>query len=153
IYYLAKGAFTAQRLEEEWKKKEWVPGVPKLSTLEQHFKSKGGYEIVGEVKGADMVGWQYEGPFDELPAQQERGGDPKDGDEVMRRGGPASRSRSSEDRRDQPVSETELGWRRGETQAGKVSTSSWLPEPGRDAHRVIAWDAVGETEGTGIVHI
>src|SRR4051794_23917403 len=73
IYYLAKGAFTAQRLEEQWKKKEWVAGVPKLSTLEQHFKSKGGYEIVGEVKGADMVGWQYDGPFDELPAQEHAG--------------------------------------------------------------------------------
>jgi len=70
IYYVAKGALTAQRLEEQWKRKEWVAGVPKLSTLEQHFKSKGGYEIVGEVKGADMIGWQYDGPFDELPAQQ-----------------------------------------------------------------------------------
>jgi isoleucyl-tRNA synthetase len=96
IYYLAKGAFTAQRLEEQWKKKEWVPGVPKLSTLEQHFKSKGGYEIVGEVRGADMVGWQYDGPFDELP---------------------------------------------------EPSKSA------RDVHRVIAWKDVGETEGTGIVHI
>jgi isoleucyl-tRNA synthetase len=96
IYYLAKGAFTAQRLEEQWKKKEWVAGVPKLSTLEQHFKSKGGYEIVGAVQGADMIGWQYDGPFDDLP------------------------------------------------------------EPSKSAravHRVIAWKDVGETEGTGIVHI
>jgi len=96
IYYLAKGAFAAQRLEEQWKKKEWVAGVPKLSTLEQHFKSKGGYEIAGEVKGADMIGWQYDGPFDELP---------------------------------------------------EPSKSA------RDVHRVIAWKDVGETEGTGIVHI
>ncbi|HTU92089.1 MAG TPA: isoleucine--tRNA ligase [Gemmataceae bacterium] len=96
IYYLAKGAFAAQRLEEQWKKKEWVAGVPKLSTLEQHFKSMGGYEIAGEVKGADMIGWQYDGPFDELP---------------------------------------------------EPSKSA------RDVHRVIAWKDVGETEGTGIVHI
>ncbi len=96
IYYLAKGAFTAQRLEEQWKKKEWVAGVPKLSTLEQHFKSKGGYEIVGSVRGADMIGWSYEGPFDELP---------------------------------------------------EPSKSA------RTVHRVIAWKDVGETEGTGIVHI
>ncbi len=32
--------------------KEWVEGVPKLKTLEQIFKEKGGFEIVGEVKGA-----------------------------------------------------------------------------------------------------
>src|SRR3954468_15800940 len=35
VYYLARGAFTAQRLEDEFKRKEWVDGVPKLKTLEQ----------------------------------------------------------------------------------------------------------------------
>ena len=49
IYYVAKGAFTAQRLEEQFKRKEWLEGVPKLKTLEQIFKEKGGYEIVGEI--------------------------------------------------------------------------------------------------------
>ena len=34
------------------RRKEWVEGVPKLKTLEQIFKEKGGYEIVGEVPGA-----------------------------------------------------------------------------------------------------
>jgi isoleucyl-tRNA synthetase len=117
VYYVAKGAFTAQRLEEQWKKKEWIEGVPKLSTLEQHFKSKGGYEIVGEVKGADMVGWQYDGPFDELPAQQHPLGYPEHiADTVM-----------------------EAEWTSGDSPA--------------QAHRVIAWNDVGETEGTGIVHI
>ena len=77
IYYLAKGAFTAQRLEEQFKRKEWVKDVPKLKTLEQIFKEKGGYEIVGEVKGADMVGWAYDGPFDELPAQAAPAGYPR----------------------------------------------------------------------------
>ena len=77
VYYLAKGAFTAHRLEEEFKTaRRWVEGVPKLKTLEQIFKEKGGYEIVGEVKGADMVGWAYDGPFDELPAQQHPAGYP-----------------------------------------------------------------------------
>ena len=54
IYYLAKGAFTVQRKEEEFKRKEWLPDVPKLKTLEQIFKEKGGYEIVGEMQGG---GW------------------------------------------------------------------------------------------------
>lgn len=78
IYYVGKGAFTAKRREDEFKdKSQWVAGVPKLKTLEQMFKEKkGGFEIVGEVKGADMVGWQYDGPFDELPAQSNPHGYP-----------------------------------------------------------------------------
>src|SRR5262249_27403737 len=74
VYYVAKGAFAAHRLEEQFKRKEWVPGVPRLRTLEQIFKEKGGGQVVGEVKGADMVGWAYDGPFDELPAQQHPAG-------------------------------------------------------------------------------
>jgi isoleucyl-tRNA synthetase len=119
IYYVAKGAFKHPRLEEQFKAKEWVDGVPKLSTLEQIFKSrsKEGYEIVGEVKGAEMVGWAYDGPFDELPAQQHAHGYPAELAEVVRK----------------------QGW------APAVSP--------RQAHRVVAWKVVGETEGTGIVHI
>src|SRR5438552_229247 len=69
IYYVAKGAFTANRKEDEFKRKEWVEGVPKLKSLEQVFKEKGGFEIVGELSGKDLIGWRYDGPFDELPAQ------------------------------------------------------------------------------------
>ncbi len=58
---------------------------------------RGRYEVLGTLRGAEMVGWTYEGPFDELPAVQAA---------------------------DAP-----------------------------SQHRVIAWDAVGEQEGTGIVHI
>ncbi len=58
---------------------------------------KGEYEILERLKGADMLGWVYDGPFDEFPAVQE------------------------------------------------------LRVP--DYHQIISWDAVGEEEGTGIVHI
>jgi isoleucyl-tRNA synthetase len=58
---------------------------------------RGPYDVEEELKGERMVGWEYAGPFDELPAQAQSGA-------------PA-------------------------------------------AHRVIAWDEVGEEEGTGIVHI
>ena len=51
-------------------------------------------KVIGEVKGSDLVGLRYRGPFDELPAQAEA----------------------------------------------------------IDQHRVLAWDEVGEDEGTGIVH-
>jgi len=53
---------------------------------------RGDHEIVGEVKGSDMVGWTYQGPFDELPAER------------------------------------------------------------NIKHRVIPWNDVGATEGSGIVH-
>jgi isoleucyl-tRNA synthetase len=35
---------------------------------------KGAYEILGRLKGTEMEGWTYDGPFDELPAQQTVGG-------------------------------------------------------------------------------
>jgi len=58
---------------------------------------QGDYQVLEEMKGTALEGWTYEGPFDELEAQQAAG----------------------------------------------------APQ----AHRVILWDEVGETEGTGIVHI
>ncbi len=87
IYYLGKAAFTAKRKEEEFKNKaEWVEGVPKLKSLEQMFKEKkGGFEIVGEVMGAAMVGWPYDGPFDDLPAQHHDYGYPDELAEVVER--------------------------------------------------------------------
>ena len=51
-------------------------------------------KIIGELKGSELVGLKYRGPFDELPAQAET----------------------------------------------------------IEQHRVLAWDEVGEDEGTGIVH-
>jgi isoleucyl-tRNA synthetase len=117
VYYVARGAFTAHRLEEQFKRKEWVPGVPKLKTLEQVFKEKGGFAVEGSLSGAEMVGWTYDGPFDELPAQQHPAGYPRETAEVV----------------------VKQGWAPAES-AAKL-------------HRVIAWKDIGETEGTGIVHI
>jgi len=57
----------------------------------------GKYEVLEEMPGTALEGWAYDGPFDELEAQQAAGG----------------------------------------------------PQ----AHRVLLWDEVGETEGTGIVHM
>jgi isoleucyl-tRNA synthetase len=117
VYYLAKGALTAHRLEEQFKRNEWVKGVPKLKSLEQIFKEKGGLEVVGELAGAELVSWAYDGPFDELPAQNHAAGYPAEIAQVVLKQG-------------------------------------WGPnKPAREVHRIIAWDAVGEEEGTGIVHI
>ncbi len=117
IYYLAKGAYTAKRLDEEFKRKEWLEGVPRLKSLEQMFKEKGGAEILEEIKGADMIGWAYDGPWDDIAAQNEPGGYPHEMVRVAKQRGAATE------------------------------------QSARTAHRVIAWKEVGETEGTGIVHI
>jgi isoleucyl-tRNA synthetase len=95
VYYLAKGAFTAQRLEEEFRRKEWVEGIPKLKSIEQIFKEKGGYEVLGELSGAEMLGWQYNGPFDEFEAQGHPGGFPAEIADVAvkQKWGPAKSAR------------------------------------------------------------
>ena len=77
IYYFAKDNFKFQRLDKQFKdKKQWIDGIPKLKTLEQVFKERGGYEILDTINGKDMLGWEYFGPFDELDAQSYYGGYP-----------------------------------------------------------------------------
>ena len=97
VYYVGKTAFTAPRGDEVGPADEveidveHTPGKKdaphRLKTIEQLFKekSKEGFEIVGEVAGAEMVGWTYDGPFDELPAQAHPAGYPQALAEVVRR--------------------------------------------------------------------
>ncbi len=101
IYYLAKGVFKQDRMassggdEEDSTakkgKREWLDGVPNLSSIEQMFKSKAGkgenYEIVDEVKGEEMLGWRYAGPFDDLPAQQSEYGFPEEVAKIVKQNG------------------------------------------------------------------
>ena len=42
--------------------------LPVLKALKG--RDKGDYHVVQTLKGSDMVGWSYHGPFDELPAEQ-----------------------------------------------------------------------------------
>jgi isoleucyl-tRNA synthetase len=77
LYYFAAENLEFQRLERQFKeKKEWIDGVPKLKTLAQIFNERGGYTIEGKIKGAELVGLEYDGPFDELDAQSIVGGFP-----------------------------------------------------------------------------
>ena len=93
-YYFANDNLEYQRLSREFKdgfgRPEWTwpDGVPKLKTIAQIFKEQGGFEVEGTVKGAEMVGWEYSGPFDELAAQQQAGGLPQD-DSLMDKSGVA----------------------------------------------------------------
>jgi len=84
VYYFAKDNLEYQRLAKEFKEGfgrpewSWPSGVPKLKTIGQIFKEQGGYEIEATIKGAEMIGWEYTGPFDDLPAQSTLGGVPFD---------------------------------------------------------------------------
>ena len=66
----------------------------------------GPFQVVEERRGADLVGWRYAGPYDDLPAVK------------------AAFAKGTRDAPDEPY-----------------------------VHRVVAWDEVGEDEGTGIVHV
>ena len=76
IYYFAEGCLDYQRLAEEFKSKDWPDTVPKLATIRKIFERHGCCEVLGKLSGSELLGWEYEGPFDELPAQQIPGGVP-----------------------------------------------------------------------------
>ncbi|MCU0722598.1 MAG: class I tRNA ligase family protein, partial [Planctomycetes bacterium] len=77
VYYLAEEALRARRKEEEYQRGEWVEGVPALESPADILSKAGGFETVGTVRGSEMVGWAYEGPFDDLPAPSRPGGFPR----------------------------------------------------------------------------
>jgi len=138
IFYLAKGVFKQNRMESsgdadepeaqaKGKRRDWLDNVPHLNTIEQMFKSKAGKEgfsIVGEIKGSEMLGWEYVGPFDDLPAQQHEYGFPEEVAQVVR----------------------QAGWCPPKTAAA----SHRVIDGGKDARTGVS--NVSESEGTGIVH-
>ncbi len=81
---------------------------------------RGDYEVLEELQGKEMEGWAYAGPFDDLPAANQVGGN-------------AGRASGE-------------GERMAELVRGVGLSAA-------QAHRVILWEGVGESEGTGIVHI
>ncbi|MCR9199237.1 MAG: class I tRNA ligase family protein [Planctomycetaceae bacterium] len=86
VYYFAKENLNFQRMATEFKEGfgrpewKWPKDLGKLKTLAQIFKEQGGFEEIGTVKGAELVDLRYQGPFDDLPAQQLPGGYPQDED-------------------------------------------------------------------------
>ena len=87
LYYFAKENLEFQRLEKQFSdKKQWIEGVPKLKTISQIFKERGGYEIEGTIKGSELVGLKYSGPFDDMEAQNEVGGYPFTDDNLKSKG-------------------------------------------------------------------
>ena len=87
IYYFAKENLEFKRLEKQFQEKKlWIDGVPKLKTIAQIFKERGGYNILGTIKGKEMIGWEYKGPFDHLDAQNNLGGYPFENEKLKEAG-------------------------------------------------------------------
>ena len=109
-YYVGKENFFNKRvqdLEAEGKRKKAT-----LSSLDQLFKEHGGAaEILSELPGSQLLNLTYQGPFDDLEAQNSVGGITPFGPTVG-------------------VEKTSIA-----------------------CHKVIAWDEISGSEGTGIVHI
>ena len=87
IYYVAEENLNFNRLDSQFKdKKQWIKGVPKLKTIAQIFNERGGYSVEQVIKGSDMIGWNYQGPFDDLEAQNIPGGYPFVKDDLKDKG-------------------------------------------------------------------
>ncbi len=115
MYYfkIRQGEWTYYVGAENWennRKKDSDGNKTGLRNLPALIKDAGPWEKVGSVQGKELIGLEYDGPFDELPAQSIPGGHPMPSPKLMDR---------------------------------------W----GTTCHRVIEWDQVTGSEGTGIVHI
>ena len=112
IYYLAEDTLNYKRKEEAFKAGEsggWIKGVPPLKTPTEFLsEAYGSFEVLEIISGQELLGLSYDGPFDDLPVQQLKGGFPEN---------------------------------KNLTDRSSV-----------DCHKVIKWDLVSSTEGTGIVH-
>ena len=87
FYYFAKENLEFKRLEKQFQEKKlWIDGIPKLKTIAQIFKERGGYNIADTIKGEDMLGWEYEGPFDHFDAQNHIGGYPFENEKLKDKG-------------------------------------------------------------------
>jgi isoleucyl-tRNA synthetase len=77
-YYIGKENWQSKRSveTEETSPKGKTRRTVGLTPFPAMLKSLGECEVVGEVLGSEMLGWAYDGPFDELPAQREMGGFP-----------------------------------------------------------------------------
>jgi isoleucyl-tRNA synthetase len=108
MYYVAKGNYEHDRLQDlQVEGKHESHKLPSIRTI---LKGSGGVEVIEELPGRDLLGLTYDGPFDELAAQNTPGG----------------------------------VFPYGEHGGGATAAA---------AHRVIAWSAISEAEGTGLVHI
>lgn len=72
FYYVAKGNFEKDRVQDlQVEGKHETHKLPSIRTI---LKGSAGVEVVEELPGKDLIGLTYTGPFDDLLAQQTKGG-------------------------------------------------------------------------------
>jgi isoleucyl-tRNA synthetase len=72
LYYVAKANFERDRVQDlQVEGKHETHKLPSIRTI---LKGSGGVEVLEELKGSDLLGLTYRGPFDELAAQNRPGG-------------------------------------------------------------------------------
>jgi len=69
VYYVAKTNFESPR-QHPVERPQKAPSPP-LRSIARIFQDAGGYEIVGQVEGRELVGLTYDGPFDHLAGAAE----------------------------------------------------------------------------------
>ncbi|MCP4251504.1 MAG: isoleucine--tRNA ligase [bacterium] len=68
-YYVGKANFENPRTQPVEKPEKL--GAPPLMSIQALFNNAGGFEILGELPGSELVGLTYDGPFDHLDGQAE----------------------------------------------------------------------------------
>ena len=72
MYYVAKANFERDRIQDlQVEGKHETHKLPSIRTI---LKGTGGVEVIEELPGSSLLGLTYDGPFDELPAQNAAGG-------------------------------------------------------------------------------
>jgi isoleucyl-tRNA synthetase len=71
-YYVGKGNFDRARVQNL--EAGGHAETHTLHTVKTLLKGSGELEVLGEIKGAELVGLRYTGPFDHLEAEQKKGG-------------------------------------------------------------------------------
>jgi isoleucyl-tRNA synthetase len=72
VYYLGKENFTRERVQQL--EAAGRHESHRLHSLRTILEGSGGAEVLGEVRGAELLGRRYGGPFDHLAAQRHIGG-------------------------------------------------------------------------------
>lgn len=71
-YYVAKANFERERVQDlQVEGKHETHKLPSIRTI---LKGTGGVEVLEETSGRELLGWRYQGPFDDLEAQKTPGG-------------------------------------------------------------------------------
>jgi isoleucyl-tRNA synthetase len=72
IVYVGKGNYNNKRVQSLEAGGQKL--TQKLQTLKSILKGSGSVKVLGEIKGEELVGLEYDGPFDHLAAQNTPGG-------------------------------------------------------------------------------